>query len=165
MISTHNLERDRKYFPPVVWKALLAGIPLWNYRRPSERWRGSLHYQSLATDSASPTVPRWGHLGLKSDILSNCIILLSMLMGYVIFHRSVPIIRAWLSQRDPPDVCDLLQLDLVFPSKPQQPGLTRTFQKQFLENWADRSVTATVGSTKTEEKTAQYDGWTTACGK
>lgn len=94
----------------------------------------SLHYQSLATDSASPTVPRWGHLGLKSDILSNCIILLSMLMGYVIFHRSVPIIRAWLSQRDPPDVCDLLQLDLVFPSKPQQPGLTRTFQKQFLEN-------------------------------
>lgn len=47
-----------------------------------------------------------GHLGVRSDILSNCIILLSMLTGYVIFHRSAPIIRARLSQKDPPDVCD-----------------------------------------------------------
>lgn len=79
-----------------------------------------------------------GHLGVSSDILSNCIILLSMLTGYVIFHRSVRIIRAWLSQRDPPDVCDLLQLDLVFPSKPCQIGLARTFQEHFNENTLER---------------------------
>lgn len=39
--------------------------------------------------------------GVRSDILSNCIILLSMLTGDVIFHRSVPIIRARLSRKRP----------------------------------------------------------------
>lgn len=43
---------------------------------------------------------------MRSDILSNCIILLSMLTGYVIFHRSAPIIRARLSRKEPPDACD-----------------------------------------------------------
>lgn len=48
-----------------------------------------------------PAVPRSGHQGVNSDILSNCIILLSMLTADVIFHRSVLIIRAWFSQRGP----------------------------------------------------------------
>lgn len=106
----------------------------------------------MAADSSSPAVPGWGHLGVRSDILSNCIILLSMLTGYVIFHRSVPIIRAWLSQRDPPDVCDLLQLDLVFPSKPHHPGLNRSFQEHFNENvfGEDEVYAASLGSPKTE---------------
>lgn len=102
---------------------LLEGIPLLKFREPSE-WKReresvevALYYHSLDAVSSSPAVPEWGHLGVRSDILSNCIILLSMLTGYVIFRRSVPIIRARLSQRDPPDVSDLLQLDLVFPSK------------------------------------------------
>lgn len=96
-----------------------------------------MHYHSLAADF-SPPVPGAGHLGVRSDILSNCIILLNMLTGYVIFHRSVPIIRAQLSHRDPTDVCDLLQLDLVFPSKPCQPGLAGTFQKHFYESALER---------------------------
>lgn len=114
--------------------SLLEGIPLPKYRGPSERESERRRADSsawLAADSSCSTVAGWGHLGVRSDILSNCIILLSMLTGYVIFHRSVPIIRARLSQRDPPDVCDLLQLDLVFPSKPRQPGLARTFQEHF----------------------------------
>lgn len=60
-----------------------------------------------------------GHLGVRSDILSNCIILLSMLTGYVIFHRSVPIIRARLSRKDPPDVCDPFAIGLgAAPANP-----------------------------------------------
>lgn len=59
-----------------------------------------------------------GHLGVRSDILSNCIILLSMLTGYVIFHRSVPIIRARLSRKDPPDVCDPFAIGLGPPTHP-----------------------------------------------
>lgn len=54
----------------------------------------------LHTDS-SPAVLRSGHQGVNSDILSNCIILLSMLTADVIFHRSVLIIRARFSQRGP----------------------------------------------------------------
>lgn len=60
-----------------------------------------------------------GHLGVRSDILSNCIILLSMLTGYVKFYRSVPIIRAQLSRKDPPDVCDPFAIGLgAAPTKP-----------------------------------------------
>lgn len=40
-----------------------------------------------------------GHLGVRRDIYYN--ILVGMFIGYAIFHRSVPIIRAWHSQRAP----------------------------------------------------------------
>lgn len=40
---------------------------------------------------------------------------------------------AQLCEKDPPDVCDLLQLDLVFPTEHFQPGLARTFQTHFYE--------------------------------
>lgn len=80
---------------------------VWVQRTQRGREEKSLRYHSMAADPSFSTVPGWGHPGVRSDILSNCIILLSMLKGYVIFHRSLPIIRAWLSQRDPPDVCDL----------------------------------------------------------
>lgn len=54
-----------------------------------------------------------------------------MSIGYAIFHRSVPIIRAWHSQRGSPDVCDLLKVDLVFASNPQFTGLHNCFQEYF----------------------------------
>lgn len=69
-------------------------------------------YHSLVVDASPALVGRGGHLGVKSDILSYYIILLGMFIGYAIFHRSVPIIRAQHSQRGPPDVCDLLKLYL-----------------------------------------------------
>lgn len=61
-------------------------------------------------------VPRlsWDRVsgGVNSHILSNCIILLSVLTGWVIFHRSVLVIKALLPHRDPPDVCDLFAIGL-----------------------------------------------------
>lgn len=92
-----------------------------------------------------------GHLGLRSDILSNCIILLSMLTGYVIFHRSAPIIRAWLSRKDPPDVCDPCAIGLgAAPtnpdtSKPYAESVcsAKKFQEHFKENvWREDEVNA-----------------------
>lgn len=67
-----------------------------------------------------------GHLGVRSDILSNCIILLSMLTGYVIFHRSVPIIRAQLSWKDPPDVCDPFAIGLSIVAPQNHTSLVST---------------------------------------
>lgn len=67
-----------------------------------------------------------GHLGVVSDILSNCIILLSMLTGYVIFHRSVPIIRARLSWKDPPDVCGPFTIGLSIVAPQNHTSLVST---------------------------------------
>lgn len=78
------------------------------------RDKNVLCYHSLVVD-ASPALVGWGwggHLCVKSDIFSYYIILVGMFIGYAIFHRSVPIIRARHSQRGPPDVCDLLKLYL-----------------------------------------------------
>lgn len=95
-----------------------------------------------------------GHLGVRSDILSNCIILLSMLTGYVIFHRSAPIIRAQLSRKDPPDVCDPFAIGLgAAPTNPAtskpytDSASAKKFQEHFKENvWREDEVnTASVG--------------------
>lgn len=95
-----------------------------------------------------------GHLGVRSDILSNCIILLSMLTGDVIFHRSAPIIRARLSRKDPPDVRDPFAIGLgaaatnPATSKPYADSvLAKKFREHFKENvWrGDEVNTAAVG--------------------
>lgn len=79
-----------------------------------------------------------GHLGVRSDILSNCIILLSMLTGYVIFHRSAPIIRAQLSRKDPPDVCDPFAIGLG--AAPTKPGHLETVRRLGLDEKVPRAL-------------------------
>lgn len=77
-----------------------------------------------------------------------------MLTGYVIFHRSAPIIRARLSRKDPPDVCDPFAIGLgAAPTnsatlKPYTDSvLAKKLQEHFKENvWREDEVnSAPVG--------------------
>lgn len=85
-----------------------------------------------------------------------------MLTGYVIFHRSVPIIRARLSQRDLPDVCNPFPIGLGIFSQALPPGLARTFQKHFLL-WRGQDDTAPVGSAEEGEKCQMNESSSSAC--
>lgn len=53
-----------------------------------------------------------------------------MLTGYVIFHRSAPIIRARLSEKDPPDVCDPFAIGLG--AAPTNPATSKPYTDSVL---------------------------------